>query len=116
MLSMNESPSASIAVTQQQLASGIRRSAFAFRGFDVKNLGRTPELLAHAKYGPVMEKYLKLGSEICADSMKLPIDLVKRVKAREEATLDEYQESIVLIVAAELAQLEMLATFFDITL
>jgi [acyl-carrier-protein] S-malonyltransferase len=111
---MNESPPAT--VTRKQLSKGISKTAFAFRGFDVKNLGRTPELLGHQTYGPVMEKYLKLGSEICADTMKLPVDLVKRVRAGEEATLDEYHESIVLIVAAELAQLEILETFFDISL
>lgn len=103
-------------VTQQQLAKGIRKSAFALRGFDVKNLGRTPELLFHPKYGPIMEKHLRLGSEICADTMKTPVDLVKRVSDGLEPTLDEYHESIALIVAAELAQLEMLETFFDISI
>ncbi|MCA9008224.1 MAG: hypothetical protein KDB01_00685 [Planctomycetaceae bacterium] len=103
-------------VTRKQLERGIRRSAFAFRGFDVKNLGRTGELLCHPKYGPITEKFLRQGSEICSDTLKIPIDLVKRVRDGEEATLREYHESIVLIVAAELAQLEILETFFDISL
>lgn len=103
-------------VTQHQLVKGIRKSAFAFRGFDVKNLGRTPELLLHPKYGPIMEKHLRLISEISADTMKMPIDLVKRVRSGQEPTLNEYHESIALIVASEFAQLEILETFFDVSL
>ncbi len=111
---MNEASPA--AVTRQQLAKGIRKSAFAFRGFDVKNLGRTAELLLHPKYGPIMEKHLRLASEMCADTLQMPVDLVKRVREGQETTLAEYHESIALIVAAELAQLEMLETFFDISM
>jgi hypothetical protein len=28
-------------------------AAFAFRGYNLTNLGRTPELLAHPAFGPV---------------------------------------------------------------
>jgi [acyl-carrier-protein] S-malonyltransferase len=33
-------------------------TAFAFRGYNTTNLGRTSELLAHPAYGPVVERYL----------------------------------------------------------
>ena len=113
---MNEQSEQSAPVTQEQLASGIGKSAFAFRGYNVANLGRTPELLDHPVYGAIVEKHLKLGSEICADVMKTSVDLVKRVREQKEATLKEYHESIALIMAVELAQLEILETFFDISL
>ena len=32
-------------------------AAFAFRGYNVTNLGRTPELLEHPAYGPIVEKH-----------------------------------------------------------
>lgn len=113
---MNSRIVQSASVAPDKLAQGIAKSAFAFRGYNVKNLGRTPELLDHATYGPIVEKHLKLGSEICADTMETPVDLVKRVRDREEATLEEYHESIALIVAVELAQLEIMETCFDISL
>jgi hypothetical protein len=37
---------------QDRHREGIRATAFAFRGYNVTNLGRTPELLAHPSYGP----------------------------------------------------------------
>ena len=113
---MNESSDQPELITQDALSKGIGKSAFAFRGYNVKNLGRTPELLRHKTYGPIVEKHLKRGSDICADVMKLPVDLVKRVHDEKEATLSEYHESITLVVAVELAQLEILETVFDISL
>ena len=34
-------------------------TAFAFRGYNVTNLGRTDELLAHRIYGPLVEAHLR---------------------------------------------------------
>ena len=48
--------------------------------------------------------------------MKFPVDLTQRVRTGKEATLKEYHESIALIVTMELAQLEILETFFGISL
>src|SRR2546421_688582 len=36
-------------------------TAFAFRGYNVTNLGRTPELLDHPAYGPVVRAALSEG-------------------------------------------------------
>ena len=33
----------------------LSQAAFAFRGYNITNLGRTPELLAHPAYGRVVE-------------------------------------------------------------
>ena len=56
------------------------------------------------------------ASDICTDVMKFPVDLAQRVRREKEATLKEYHESIALIVTMELAQLEILETFFEISL
>jgi [acyl-carrier-protein] S-malonyltransferase len=96
------------------LQSKIGSTAFAFRGYNVTNLGRTPELLAHPAYGPTVSRYLKRGSEICADYIKKPVDLVKNVSERKELGLDEYAEAVTLIVAADLAQVQLLEEFHNV--
>jgi len=108
-----ETPSAT---TREQLTKGLGKTAFAFRGYNATNLGRTPELLRHPQYGPIVARYLQRASDICTDVMKFPVDLAQRVRRENEATLKEYHESIALIVAVELAQLEILETFFEISL
>jgi [acyl-carrier-protein] S-malonyltransferase len=89
-------------------------AAFAFRGYNVTNLGRTPELLEHPAYGPIVERHLKSVSEIFTLATKQPVDLVSRVQQREPTTLERYGEAVCLIAAAELAQIEILKQFFGI--
>jgi [acyl-carrier-protein] S-malonyltransferase len=48
------------------LQSKIATTAFAFRGYNITNLGRTPELLAHPAYGSTVRRYLRRGSVVCA--------------------------------------------------
>jgi [acyl-carrier-protein] S-malonyltransferase len=96
------------------LQSKIGTTAFAFRGYNVTNLGRTPELLEHPAYGPTVSRYLKRGSEICADLIHKPVDLVKNVAGRKELGLDEYAEAVALIVAADLAQVQLLDEFHGV--
>ena len=103
-------------VGREQLAKGLGKSAFAFRGYNVTNLGRTPELLQHPQYGPIVERHLRTASEICTNVMNTSVDLVERVRLEKEPSLKEYHESIALIVAVELAQIDILKTFFDISL
>ena len=47
-----------------ELIARMPTAAFAFRGYNVTNLGKTPELLEHPVYGPTFEKHLKAASEI----------------------------------------------------
>ena len=94
------------------LQSRLYNSAFAFRGYNVVNLGRTPELLEVPKYAPVMERYLDAASETCSDMVGRTVDLVARARRREETTLDTYDEAICLIVATEQAQLAILREQF----
>jgi [acyl-carrier-protein] S-malonyltransferase len=92
----------------------LTASAFAFRGYNTTNLGKTPELLAHAAYGKFVERHLQIASKILSDTLHRPIDLVMRVRDRRESTLESFAEDIGLIIGVELAQLELLDQFFGL--
>lgn len=96
------------------LQTRIGTTAFAFRGYNTTNLGRTPELLDDPAYGAVMRRYLQRGSEICSEIIRRPVDLVAAVSQRREYGLDGYAEAISLIVAADLAQVELLEEFHGV--
>src|SRR5690349_7870341 len=96
------------------LQTKIGTTAFAFRGYNTTNLGRTPELLAHRAYEKTLRRYLQRGSEICAEIVGRPVDLVDAVDQRREYGLDRYAEAISLIVAADLAQVELLEEFHGV--
>jgi [acyl-carrier-protein] S-malonyltransferase len=99
------------------LRSRLNQAAFAFRGYNVTNLGRTPELLAHPAFGSFVETHLRDVSRLCSDVVKRPVDLVARVRAgRETAGLADYAEDVAFIVAVEIAQLHLLREFFGIEL
>ncbi len=89
--------------------------AFAFRGYNVTNLGRTAELLGHKAYGRVMQTWLREASEVCENAISRPVDLVERVRRGEETTLESYAEAVALTVAVELAQLRLLEEFFGVS-
>ena len=90
---------------QDRLQEGIPTAAFAFRGYNVTNLGRTPELLAHASYGPTVASVLGEASRTCSEILGRPVDLVGRVRMSKETTdLTSYAEDVALIVAVEVAQ------------
>ena len=89
--------------------------AFALRGYDVTNLGRSPELLAHPVYGSTFEGHLREASAIAADALSQPVDLVTRVRERRDTSLDCYGEAIALIAAVELAHLKLLEEHFGIS-
>src|SRR5438309_1493748 len=95
------------------LPDAIATTAFAFRGYDVANLGRTPELLDHPAYGPAVEAALREGSDLCRQATGRPADLVGRVRRREESRgLATYAEDIALIVSASVAQVRLLEEHF----
>ncbi len=99
------------------LQARLGRAAFAFRGYNVTNLGRTPELLAHRVYGGVVEAHLREASKLCANVVKRPVDLVTRVREKHETRgLEDYAEDVALIVAVEIAQVRLLEQFFGIAL
>jgi [acyl-carrier-protein] S-malonyltransferase len=96
------------------LSDRVANAAFVFRGYNVTNLGRSDELLAHPTYGPTVEKWLREASEICADATHKHVDLVARVRQKQETTLETYTEAISIIISMELAQLDLLEEFFGI--
>ncbi len=99
---------------ETDLKSGIATTALAFRGYNVKNLGRSAELLRHPGYGSIVAAYLKDASQICSEVARRKVNLANRVRRGQETTLRSYSEAIALIVAIEMAQLELLNEFFDI--
>lgn len=102
---------------KNHLTQRLGYAAFAFRGYDVVNLGRTPELLRHPAYGPIVERHLRQAAEVCADVVKRPLDLVQRVRdLRETRGLIDYAEDVALIVGVELAQMQLLGEFHGIAL
>ena len=94
----------------------FRNSLFAFRGYNVTNLGSTPELLEHALYGETVREYLEHASVVCEEMVQRPIDLVKRVRERRETDLASYDEAIAMIMAVEMAHLALLERHFGFPL
>jgi [acyl-carrier-protein] S-malonyltransferase len=101
---------------QNDLQPKIGTTAFAFRGYNLTNLGRTAELLAHAAYGPIVLRHLHEAERVCHEVTGRPADLVKRVEHGDEPGLRYYAESIALTMAVEYAQMELLQKFFDVAL
>src|SRR5687768_7666499 len=97
-----------------QLARLMPTSALAFRGYNVTNLGRTGELLAHPAYAGVVLRHLQEASAVATQILGRPVDLVARVRAAEETSLETYGDAIALVMAAEAAQLELLVRHFGI--
>lgn len=93
------------------LQAKIQSTAFAFRGYNTTNLSRTPELLAHPLYGRTMRRYLERASDVCAKYTGRSTDLAEMVAREVEPGLDLYAEAVALIVAADLAQVDMLEEF-----
>ena len=85
-------------------AEQVRTGETLDKQHDVTNLGRTPELLNHAAYGPVVHAALREGGQICAEVVGRTVDLVARVRdGRETTSLAGFAEDIALIVAVEVA-------------
>lgn len=98
------------------LAAELPQSALAFRGYNITNLGRSRELLAQPAYTATVERHLQELSQVAAGVLRRPVDLVQVVCDGRELDLAHYGESLALIVAMELAQLDLLAQHFGIDL
>ncbi|MEO2048568.1 MAG: hypothetical protein ABGX16_18595 [Pirellulales bacterium] len=90
------------------LATGIADTAFAFRGYNITNLGRTDELLNQQAYRSIIREELKRYGEVCSDVLNRQVDLLARVEQQIPSSLDNYSETLALIVAVEIAQIRLL--------
>ena len=90
------------------LAKNIANTALAFRGYNVANLGRSAELLAHQEYRPIVVAELERFGSLCSEYVKKPVDLLKRVQNGSDPTLHDYEEALSLVVALEVAQMRLL--------
>jgi [acyl-carrier-protein] S-malonyltransferase len=96
------------------LAGKIQRAALAFRGYDVGNLGRSAELLAHPRFGSIVREVLDEVSALSADVLKRPVDLSARVAAEQPSTQESFPDDVALIVGMELAHLRLLNEVFEV--
>ena len=101
-------------MTPKELKARLPRAAFAFRGYNVTNLGRSQELLAHPRYGARVEECLQQASRVCSEITGRDVDLVDRVRHARHTTLETYADAIALIMAMEKAQIALLDEFFGI--
>ncbi|MEM9658457.1 MAG: ACP S-malonyltransferase, partial [Planctomycetota bacterium] len=92
----------------------IADSALAFRGFNVTNLGRTPELLQIEAYRDIVEDELERFSRVCGETVGRSVDLIEAVRSRREFCLAGYAQSLALVVAVEAAQLRLLREIHQI--
>lgn len=101
-------------MTPRQLAAALPEAVLAFRGYNFVNLGRSRELLMHPAYGPTVERRLEEMSDAAGKVLARPVNLVRRVLSDSETTLETYGDAIALIVAMQLAQLDLLHERFGI--
>jgi [acyl-carrier-protein] S-malonyltransferase len=99
---------------KQSLLHRLPATVLAFRGYNITNLGRTGEMLAHPALGPTVERHLAEASAVASDLLRRPVDLVADVRAERETTLETYGEALAFILAIEGAQLELLRERFNV--
>jgi [acyl-carrier-protein] S-malonyltransferase len=92
------------------------RVAYSFRGYNVTNLGRTRELCQVPRYRSILESWLATGDAVCQEIYGGKTDLMARVERGEEADLAHYAEAVALIMAVELAQIEILREVHHVSL
>jgi [acyl-carrier-protein] S-malonyltransferase len=101
-------------VARDDLKKRISGAAIAFRGYDVSNIGRSPELLEHPVYGPIVRTTLEAASALCSEAQGEKVDLVARVLAREPSDLSTFVHDIGTVVAVQIAQIRILEEIFEI--
>src|SRR5262245_57668667 len=99
---------------QKNLSARLPTAAIAFRGYNVTNLGRTAELLAHPAYCARVEADLRSASNVAADLLHRPVDLVAQIRSGQEHTLQQYGEALAMLLAVESIQLGLLDELFDV--
>lgn len=103
-------------MTPEQLSRALPETALAFRGYNVTNLGRSQELLAHPAYQATVERHLREMSQAASEHLGRSVDLVPRVREAVETSIESYGDAIALILGMECAQRELLKQHFGIDL
>ena len=101
-------------VAREDLKKRISTAAIAFRGYDATNIGRSPELLEHPAYGPIVRATLESASALCSDALGEKVDLVARMLAHEPSDLSTFVQDIGTVVGMQVAQVRILEEVFDI--
>lgn len=91
-------------------------TVLAYRGYNYTNLGRSHEMLIHPDYGEFYRKRLQECSVICSETLSRKIDLVSRVMKKKETTLRTYSDAVGLVVAVEMAQVDIMQAMFQVEL
>lgn len=86
----------------------LKYAALALRGYNITNHGKTKQLLKHSRHGKTLVKYLEQGSQIATKVLEKPVDLLQITQEERFCTLETYAEDLALIIAVELAHVEML--------
>ncbi|MHC2066449.1 hypothetical protein ACYFX5_03170 [Bremerella sp. T1] len=94
----------------------ISTTAFVFRGYNVTNLGRSSELLNHPRFGGYVTHRLRECGQIASEVLDRPVDLLNRVVRSQETGLSSYADAIALIMAVEMAHVDILEKEFDVHL
>jgi [acyl-carrier-protein] S-malonyltransferase len=112
----DEKRAAVLAVSKnaQEMRDKLGGTSFAFRGYNITNIGRTDELLAHPLYAPIVEEELRFAGDFAAQKLQRPVDLIARVRKREETTLASYSDAVALVMAVEHAHVRILREIFEI--
>lgn len=97
-----------------KLDDRIRTTAFAFRGYNITNKGRSAELLRHAVYGPIVREVAAEASDLCSAAVGRRMDVADWACSAEPSTLDTFAIDLSLIVAMEVAQVRLLREVFDV--
>lgn len=101
-------------MTPKEFAERLPDTAFAFRGYNFTNIGRTAELMADPRYCEPVERYLRRAEAVFRGVLNRQVELVERVRRGEDTSLETYAEAVAIIVAVEMAQLEILEQRFQI--
>jgi len=99
---------------ESSVTTDIAKTALAFRGYNVTNLGRTSELLACDSYHDIVVDELQRFGDICSEYVERPVNLATIIESAIEPDLDRYAESIALVVAIEVAQMRILSEIHGI--
>jgi len=93
---------------KKTIAPDITETAFAFRGYNLTNLGRTAELLQCEAYREILLEELRRFGDICAEYTGSAVDLAEFIVKAIEPGLKHYAESLAMIAAVEIAQMRLL--------